>query len=580
MPDFGHAAFLQSLGWALLNSLWQLAFLWVIYQVVFSFKTSPSPVIKSFTAFLLLTAGFAWFLFTLFSHLYSGSPETILSSAFSAINGYAEINTWLQSSLPIASVFYLLLLFIPLVKFARNYRFVNQLRTKGHRKINVEWRLFVQQVASRLGIKKPVTIYISDLVNSPVTIGFLKPMILVPIAAVNRLTPGQMEAVLLHELAHIKRHDYLVNLWITFIQTILYFNPFVKLFIKQIEREREKSCDETVLHFQYDPHGYATALLMLEKTNTSFSIALAAKGKKNDLLHRIETILGIEHSATPSLKKISGIFAGLICIIAIQALFIMSKPQKDGSENFALLNATNPFYFFTDEQPSTGVDLNMLAENSSAGKINEMGWELTIEPVPVPAPAHPPKPLNEISPAKPVIIGNETSISPEDYIYVSATEVIEPELTSSQEAQVEEIVESSKVVLEKAKWIEIEKNIADALTSEQKQQLQNVYLAELDKINWEKMEDRLRHSINDVDLEKMSIQLQTELTQYRLDSLVKEYSVAINTLNSVEAFVIKNKQQEIIHPEVSIPLIIEKRKALESEIKKIKAIRDKKIIRL
>ncbi len=577
MPDIGHAAFLQSLGWALLNSLWQLAFLWVIYQVVFSFKTSPSPVIKSLTASLFLTAGFAWFLFTLFSHLFSGSPETILSSAFSAINGYAEINTWLQSSLPIASVLYLILLFIPLVKFARNYRFVNQLKTEGHKKINVEWRLFVQQVASRLGIKKPVTIYISDLVNSPVTIGFLKPMILVPMAAVNRLTPGQMEAVLLHELAHIKRHDYLVNLWITFIQTILYFNPFVKLFIKQIEREREKSCDETVLHFQYDPHGYATALLMLEKTNTSFSIALAAKGKKNDLLHRIETILGIEHNATPSFKKISGIFAGLICIIAIQALFIMSKPQKEGSENFALLNATNPFYFFTGEQPSNEPALNMLAETSSPIELNEMDMELIVEPAP--APANPPKPINEKTPVKPVI-GESEMYSPEDFVYVNATEIIEPELTTSQEEQLEEIVEASKVVLEKAKWNEIEKNIADALTSDQKQQLQNVYLAELDRINWEKMEDRLRYSINNVDLEKMSVQLQAELTQFKLDSLVKEYSVAIKTLSSIEAFVMKNKQQEIIHPEVSIPLIIEKRKALESEVKKIKAIRDKKIIRL
>ena len=78
----------------------------------------------------------------------------------------------------------------------------------------------------------------------------------------------------------------------------------------------------------------------------------------------------------------------------------------------------------------------------------------------------------------------------------------------------------------------------------------------------------------------MSVQLQAELTQFKLDSLVKEYSVAIKTLSSIEAFVMKNKQQEIIHPEVSIPLIIEKRKALESEVKKIKAIRDKKIIRL
>jgi hypothetical protein len=110
MPEIGHAAFLQSLGWALLNSLWQLAFLWVIYQVVFSFKTSSSPVIKSFIAVIFLTGGFAWFLVTLFSHLFTGSPETVLSSAFSAINGYAEINTWMQSSLSIASVLYLFLL--------------------------------------------------------------------------------------------------------------------------------------------------------------------------------------------------------------------------------------------------------------------------------------------------------------------------------------------------------------------------------------------------------------------------------------------------------------------------------------
>ncbi|MBA2501155.1 MAG: M48 family metalloprotease [Chitinophagaceae bacterium] len=576
MPEIGHAAFLQSLGWALLNSLWQLAFLWVIYQVVFSFKTSSSPVIKSFIAVIFLTGGFAWFLVTLFSHLFTGSPETVLSSAFSAINGYAEINTWMQSSLSIASVLYLFLLFIPLVKFARNYRFVNQLQSQGQKKMNVEWRLFVQQVAIRLGIKKPVSIYISDLVNSPVTIGYIKPMILVPLAAVNRLTSGQMEAVLLHELAHIKRHDYLVNLWITFIQTILYFNPFVKLFIRQIEREREKSCDETVLHFQYDPHGYATALLMLEKTNTSFSIALAANGKKNDLLHRIETILGIQHAASTSIKKMTGIFAGLICIIAIQGIFIMSKPQKEGSENFALLNATNPFYFFTGEQPENGSALKIMAKTSSSNTVNEMDALINVEP----APANSPIPINENTSELQAIADNEISPTPGDYVYVNATEVIEPELTTLQEAQVEEIVEASRVVLEKAKWNEIEKNIADALTSDQKLQLQNVYLAELDKINWEKMEDRLRHSINNVDLEKMNIQLQKELTHFKLDSLVKEYSVAINTLNSIETYVMKNKEQEIIHPEISIPLIIEKRKALEVEVKKIKAIRDNKIIRL
>src|SRR5690606_21816711 len=160
MPEIGHVDFLQSLGWALLNSLWQMAFLWVIYQVIYSFNTTATPARKSLLATLFLTSGFAWFIYTLFNHLFSGSTETLLSSAYFAVEGN-EINTWLQSSLPVASLLYLLLLFIPLLKFARNYRYVNQLRSEGLSKINVEWRLFVKQVAGRLGIKKPVDIYIS-----------------------------------------------------------------------------------------------------------------------------------------------------------------------------------------------------------------------------------------------------------------------------------------------------------------------------------------------------------------------------------------------------------------------------------
>lgn len=572
MPVIGHVDFLQSLGWALLNSLWQMAFLWVIYQVIYSFNTSATPARKSLLATLFLTSGFAWFIYTLFNHLFSGSTETLLSSAYFVAEGN-EINTWLQSALPAASLLYLLLLIIPLLKFARNYRYVNQLRSEGLSKINVEWRLFVKQVAGRLGIKKPVSIYISDLVNSPVTIGFFKPLILLPMAAVNQLTPGQMESILLHELAHIKRHDYLVNLWITLIQTILYFNPFVKLFIKQIEREREKSCDETVIHFQYDPHGYATALLMLEKTNSASSIAIAANGKKNDLLHRIETILGIKRSASFSIKKISGIFAGLLCIIAVQALFIMSHSKKENAENFALLNVTNPFYFFTGEEPASELGTPFLVTNKheSFSDVELTGKETEQEEVLLPsAPPEPGYPAYEPAP----------TFAPDDYVYVNATEIIEPELTKTQVEQVEEIVETSKEVLEKVKWNEIEENIADALTSKQKSTLQQAYLAELEKINWEKMEERLRHSIASVDLENMNAQLKTELTNFKIDSLVKAYSVTLNTLRSVEAFILNNKDQEVIHPDISIPVIVEQRKQLEGHLHKIKAIRDKKIIKL
>src|SRR6185295_15762068 len=216
---------------------------------------------------------------------------------------------------------------VPVVQFIRNYKFVQVIRSIGLSKCNVDLRIFVQRFAERMGIHKPVHIYISELISSPVTIGFLKPIILMPIAAINNLTVKQVEAVLLHELAHISRHDYFINLLINFIHTILYFNPFVKLFAKTIEREREKSCDEIVMQFQYDPHGYASALLVLEKNNFMRQrMAVAASGQRKDLLHRIEKILGIEKRKTPDFRKLGGLLAGLICIIGLNAIFFFSSP--------------------------------------------------------------------------------------------------------------------------------------------------------------------------------------------------------------------------------------------------------------
>ncbi|MBC7587673.1 MAG: M56 family metallopeptidase [Chitinophagaceae bacterium] len=93
----------------------------------------------------------------------------------------------------------------------------------------MDWKIFVKQVSYQLGIKKNVNIYLSELVTTPMTIGFLKPIILVPLASINHLSAEQIEAVLLHELAHIKRLDYLFNLFLSVTETILFFNPFTQL---------------------------------------------------------------------------------------------------------------------------------------------------------------------------------------------------------------------------------------------------------------------------------------------------------------------------------------------------------------
>ena len=315
------ANFLQSLGWAAVNSLWQMAFLWIFFQLITAvFKLKPSG--KSTLASTLLITGFGWFIYTFFTSFIQPNEITSFSSGILNIKSDQQINDWYLQSLPVASIIYLSLLIFPILRFVRNYRYVQIIRRYGLSKINIDSRIYINKTAFHLGIKRKVQIWISELVSSPVTIGFLKPVILIPLAAINQLSPQQLEAVLLHELAHIKRNDYFINLIINIIQTILYFNPFVTAFIKITESEREKSCDEMVLQFQYNSHEYASALLTLEKANHKNQfLALPASGAKSDLLHRVETILNIKNKKTISVYRITGLVLTACFIFSMNISF-------------------------------------------------------------------------------------------------------------------------------------------------------------------------------------------------------------------------------------------------------------------
>jgi bla regulator protein blaR1 len=307
MPFISQSNFLQALGWAVVNSLWQMALLWLIYKF-FSIIAKPGSALKSKSAFIVLLAGTAWFIFSFIKAFISPATETL----FTRNNISYSLNDTLTSILPFASILYLLLLALPVVRFIISLRQVMHIRTKKIKKIEIQWRLFVKKMSDYLEIHKPVQVWISETISTPVTVGFLKPVILVPLAAVNQLNTQQMEAVLLHELAHIKRYDYLVNIITVIIKTIFYFNPFTRSLANVIEEEREKSCDEWVLQYQYDAFAYSSALLALEQMKRhSLQLALAAASNRELLLERIKKIMGIPsapvYSVKNNLKWISGI---------------------------------------------------------------------------------------------------------------------------------------------------------------------------------------------------------------------------------------------------------------------------------
>lgn len=174
------------------------------------------------------------------------------------------------------------------------------------------WQDTTFQLASRMGIRRCVQLLQSVRVQTPLTIGFLKPVILLPASLLTHLTPAETEAVLLHELAHIKRRDYLVNLLQRFVETIFFFNPALLWLSERIQQEREHCCDDLAIASSGSRKHYLQALVSCQEYRNSLAYAMAFPGpKKNQLLGRMQRIVSGSHTGTGPAEKI---FLG-ICLV-------------------------------------------------------------------------------------------------------------------------------------------------------------------------------------------------------------------------------------------------------------------------
>jgi TonB family protein len=151
----------------------------------------------------------------------------------------------------------------------------------------------------RLGIGRAVRLMHSALVQAPTVIGWLRPVVLVPASCLSGLSTMQIEAVLAHELAHIRRHDYLVSVLQSVIETVLFYHPAVWWVSKQVRRERECCCDELAVAVGGDRLAYARALSALEERRSySPEFALGANG--GVLTMRIKRLLGCKEDSAVS----------------------------------------------------------------------------------------------------------------------------------------------------------------------------------------------------------------------------------------------------------------------------------------
>jgi len=299
---------LERLGWVLIQSFWQgaaAAILLALLLAALRDKSSRARYAAASGAMALIamtfaaTSGLAFI--PLDGHgnsvnipktaLVVGSePQPVLAAALehgSPPNSSSDLK---RTGLRAMSYAWLLGIAVMSVWNLLGWSGVQRLRRQS-RSAPAAWQLSVSNNAKLMRLRRHVTLALGNRIDMPAVIGWLRPVILIPTGVLTGLPPAQVEALLLHELAHIRRHDYLINLIQTAIETILFYHPAVWWVGAQIRQERENCCDDVAVKHCGSRLTYARALASAAQLRGAATPMLALGCDGGKLRARIERLL-------------------------------------------------------------------------------------------------------------------------------------------------------------------------------------------------------------------------------------------------------------------------------------------------
>ncbi|TXJ29531.1 MAG: M56 family metallopeptidase [Chitinophagaceae bacterium] len=178
-----------------------------------------------------------------------------------------------------------------------------RLRHQSVSPVSKEWEEKLQVLAASIGINQIVTAAESGLAKVPMVIGHLKPVILLPAGLITAMPPVEIEAILLHELAHIRRRDYLVNLLQNLVEIVFFFNPAVLWISSLMKAERENCCDDITVAQINSKAAYIRALLSCQEYQSRTSRFAMALGRRKNLLGRVSRMVSSSNHSLSVLEK-------------------------------------------------------------------------------------------------------------------------------------------------------------------------------------------------------------------------------------------------------------------------------------
>jgi beta-lactamase regulating signal transducer with metallopeptidase domain len=327
----------------LIHSLWQGLVLAVISALVMFLTKKTSAAIRYNLVLVqfLLFIGACVFTFVWewskpsqqsmvqFGNAIGGRASALLSLNADGIRAFANTCVgYFTANAPMVVLLWLVFFLFRSVRMMRGLIFIH---TAKHRQVSEPvdyWRNRAELLCEKLQLKRAVRLLESGYVKMPMVIGHLKPVILIPVGLLAGLPPEQVEAVLLHELAHIRRHDYIVNFLQTIAETIFFFNPGLLWISALLRDERENCCDDIALAQTKNKREFIDALISFKEYSLyGANYAVAFPGKKNQLLQRVSRILGNKNKTVTSAER-AFLIAGVIVLSAIIATAAIAQIRK------------------------------------------------------------------------------------------------------------------------------------------------------------------------------------------------------------------------------------------------------------
>ncbi|MBC8486470.1 MAG: M56 family metallopeptidase [Bacteroidetes bacterium] len=328
---------INATGWTLFHSIWQIGVVAVFLKLVLLLlKKKSSDLRYSLSAIslfvIIICSSVTFSKHYLDESINQETSDNVLISNFNIQNTPGQSGDFLynkkgnttpalnykffniiNSNLNLIVGLWLLGITFFFLRFAGSYWYIQRLRTFNNFPVNKKWQSIVIRISQKFKIKQRIKVAESAIVKIPIVIGYFKPIILLPVGLVSSLPYDQVEAVITHELAHIKRKDYLINIIKSLMEAVFFYHPAFWWISSVMNTERENCCDDMTIKASGNTESLRNALINLYEYNQE-SIKIAAALFKNNyqLLKRVKRM----KTTNQTNHGIKGIMAGLVILLA------------------------------------------------------------------------------------------------------------------------------------------------------------------------------------------------------------------------------------------------------------------------